>query len=215
MKPTRGTRKRVRLKPEVRRHHIIDAAFKAIATEGFEGLRTRDIAAQVGVNSATLHHHFRTKQDLIDAVASRLEERLRFEKTLAMAGRGPAPLAVIRAQFDDVVRYQAVSPDILAVYRELVARAPRDPAIHALVERLHEGWRSGIVAALISGQRDGTFRADINPEATAGLILSTVWGLVSQIFISADDLGTAARELISGLMSPRSQVLAAPLDVVR
>lgn len=204
MKPTRGTRKRVRLKPEVRRHHIVDAAFNAIATEGFEGLRTRDIAAQVGVNSATLHHHFRTKQDLIDAVANRLEERLRSEKTLTTQDKGVSPLAAIRAQFDDVVRYQAVSPEILAVYRELVARAPRDPAIHALVERLHDGWRTGIINALMSGQEDGTFRSDIDPEAAAGLILSTVWGLVSQIFRSADDLGSAARELISGLTPRRS-----------
>lgn len=204
MKPTRATRKRVRLKPEVRRHHIVEAAFKAIATEGFEGLRTRDIAAQVGLNSATLHHHFHTKQDLIDAVASRLEERLRSEKTLATEDLPPLPLAIIRAQFDDVVRYQSVSPDILAVYREMVARAPRDPAIRALVERLHDGWRTGIVNALNSGQKDGTFRTDINPEAAAGLILSTVWGLVSQIFTSPDDLSAAVRELISWLTPPRA-----------
>ena len=201
MKPRRSTRKRVRLKPEVRRHDIIEAAFKAIATGGFEGLRTRDIATQVGVNSATLHHHFHTKQDLIDAVGNRLEERLRTEKTLTT--EDPTPLAVLRAQFDDVVRYQAASPDILAVYRELVTRAPRDPAIHALVERLHDGWRTGIVNALTSGQKDGTLRADINPEAAAGLILSTLWGLVSQIFTSPDSLAAAARELLSWL-TPRT-----------
>lgn len=88
--------------------------------------------------------------------------------------------AIIEAQFADVLHYRSASPDILAVYRELVARAPRDPAVRAPVERLHDGWRVGIVGALRSGQGDGTFRRDIDPEAAARLILSTVWGLVAQ-----------------------------------
>jgi AcrR family transcriptional regulator len=205
-KQARGKQKppgRARLEPELRRRLIVEAAFKAIATTGFEGLRTRDIATRVGINSATLHHHFRTKQDLVDAVANRLEERLRCEKSDPASPPVSPALAVIEAQFADVVRYQKMNPDILAVYRELVTRAPRDAAVRTLVERLHDGWRVGIVSALKSGQSDGTFRRDIDPEAAAGLILSTVWGHVSQIFASAADFGAAARELTLWLRSAR------------
>jgi AcrR family transcriptional regulator len=197
----RGSQTRTRLKPELRRKLIVEAAFAAIAKEGFEGLRTRDIAEQVGINSATLHHHFPTKQDLIDGVADHLEQRLRSEKTRPASRPASRALAAFDGQFEDVVRYQLDKPDILAVYREFVARAPRDPAIRALVERLHNGWRAGIVEILKQGQGDGSLRSDIDPEAAAGLVLSTAWGLVSHIFRSTDELDAAARQLRSWMTS--------------
>ena len=69
----KNVRTRIRLNPDVRRKLIVEAAFKAIADEGFEGLRTRDIADRVGINCATLHHYFPTKEDLIAGVADHLE----------------------------------------------------------------------------------------------------------------------------------------------
>ena len=199
-KPTR-----TRLKPEHRRKLIVEAAFKTIARDGFEGLRTRDIAEQIGINSATLHHYFPTKEDLIAGVADHLETRLRSEKSPATHDHLPPTLATFDSQFKDVVFYHMEKPDILAVYREFVARAPRDPDIRALVERLHNGWRAGIVAALRRGQKDGSLRADINPDAAAGLVLSTAWGLVSNIFTSTDELDAAARQLRSLLVpKPKS-----------
>ena len=51
-----------------RRAEIIRAAFAQLATVGFEGLRMRQIAAEVGIDQSTLHHHFPTKQDIVAAV---------------------------------------------------------------------------------------------------------------------------------------------------
>jgi len=38
---------------------LVKAAFQVLAQQGFEGLRTRAVAAAVGVNVATLHYHFK------------------------------------------------------------------------------------------------------------------------------------------------------------
>jgi AcrR family transcriptional regulator len=194
-KPTRP-----RLKAEVRRVLIVEAAFKAVAEHGFEGLRTRDIAGQVGINSATLHHHFATKEDLIAAVADHLESRLRTEKSQRAQNEQSSALATFDGQFEDVIRYQLEEPEILAVYREFVGRSPRDPGIHALVIRLHDGWRSSMIDALTRGKQDGSLRPDLDVEAAAGLIVSTVWGLVSNIFGSKAELEAAARQLRSWLV---------------
>ena len=51
-----------------RRRALVAAAYTRIANEGFEGLRTRDVAADVGVNIATLHYYFPTKEALIRGV---------------------------------------------------------------------------------------------------------------------------------------------------
>jgi AcrR family transcriptional regulator len=182
---------RTRLKPDERRRLIVEAAFTAVAQEGFEGLRTRDIAEKVGINSATLHHYFETKQDLVEAVAGQLERRLHTERSLGDAGDADP----FGRQFEDLVFYQKEAPQLLGVYREFVARAPRDPVISKLVGRLHAGWRDSIMASLADSQRRGVIAKDIDIEAVAGIVASTAWGLVARIFVSATELRAAADQL--------------------
>lgn len=183
---------RTRLKPEERRRLIVEAAFDAIAQEGFEGLRTRDIAEAVRINSATLHHYFPTKQDLVAGVADHLEQRLRTERAPQDT---PTTLDLFGRQFEDLVFYHLETPEVLAVYREFVARAPRDLEIRALVGKLHAAWKTSIVAALAQARARGALRADIDLDAAAALVLSTAWGLVAQIFISTTELKAAAEQL--------------------
>src|SRR5436309_2317915 len=67
-----------------RRRALIAAAYGRIATAGFEGLRTRDVAADVGVNIATLHYYFPTKEALIRSVIGQAMQR--FGETLPAGG---------------------------------------------------------------------------------------------------------------------------------
>src|SRR5437588_5982150 len=69
---------------EDRRHALVAAAFGQIAEHGFEGLRTREVAGEAGVNIATLHYYFPTKEKLIEGVVEHAMER--FRTTLAPHG---------------------------------------------------------------------------------------------------------------------------------
>jgi AcrR family transcriptional regulator len=188
---------RTRLDAEVRSKMIVDAAFMTIAKDGFEGLRTREIAKLVGINSATLHYHFPTKEDLIEGVANQLEGRFRAEK-ISPTEKERAVDALDR-QLKDAIFYYVERPEMLAVYREFVGRAPRDPVIKKLVHRLHADWQTDIVKTLNRGRDDGSFRADLDSEAAARIILSTVWGLVAYIFPSKDDFTAGFHELMKWL----------------
>jgi AcrR family transcriptional regulator len=183
---------RTRLRPDERRRLIVEAAFKAVAQEGFEGLRTRDIAASVGINSATLHHYFETKQDLIEGITEHLEQRLKTERAPRVGSADPDPFG---GQFEDLIFYQQAAPELLAVYREFVARAPRDAVIRELVGKLHASWKASIVMALVKARARGLVRADVDVDAAASLVLSTAWGLVAQIFVSTTELQAAAEQL--------------------
>ncbi|HEY4385054.1 MAG TPA: TetR/AcrR family transcriptional regulator, partial [Ktedonobacteraceae bacterium] len=66
----------VTLPSDDRRHALIQAAYQSIAEKGFEGLRTREVATQVGIHSATLHHYFPTKEALIQGVVEYTVQRL-------------------------------------------------------------------------------------------------------------------------------------------
>jgi hypothetical protein len=97
-----------------------------------------------------------TKQDLIETLADHLEQRLRTERAPPShpSKAGPDPFG---RQFEDLAFYQLQAPDVLAVYREFVARAPRDPAISKLVTKLHANWKASIVASLTQAKADDRY----------------------------------------------------------
>lgn len=57
------------------RIQIIDIAERLIRTGGYNNCSFRDIAAEIGIKSASVHHHFATKEDLALMVAQRYSER--------------------------------------------------------------------------------------------------------------------------------------------
>src|SRR6266540_3746344 len=73
-----------------RRQALVAAAYQRIAIEGFEGLRTRDVAADVGLNIATLHYYYPTKESLIRGVIGHAMQR--FQATMPTDG-SPGPAA--------------------------------------------------------------------------------------------------------------------------
>jgi len=54
--------------PEETRRYILEAAERAFASAGFAGATTRQVASAAGVNVATLHYHFGSKEGLYRAV---------------------------------------------------------------------------------------------------------------------------------------------------
>src|SRR5438093_979968 len=67
-----------------RQEELVAAAYGLVATRGFEGLRTRDVAGAVGLNVATLHYYYPTKEALIRGVVGHAMGR--FRSTWSPAG---------------------------------------------------------------------------------------------------------------------------------
>lgn len=53
------------------RQRVLDAARLTVQDRGYAGLSFRDLAEQIGIKSASVHHHFPTKGDLGAVVAAR------------------------------------------------------------------------------------------------------------------------------------------------
>jgi TetR/AcrR family transcriptional repressor of nem operon len=62
-------------RPPDRRARILDAAEGMARRGGYHGFSFRDVAAAVGVKSASIHHHFPTKEDLAAELAVRYCDR--------------------------------------------------------------------------------------------------------------------------------------------
>jgi len=86
---------------------IMDAAERRIRHAGYGGFSFRDLAADVGVKSASVHYHFPTKGALVAAVARRYNDRIMATVTSAVEGGTDvveAWKAVFRGALDDGAR---------------------------------------------------------------------------------------------------------------
>lgn len=67
---------RIVKKAEERKNEILDAADTLFGQKGFDGTSTNDILEKVGIARGTLYHHFKSKEDIMDALIDRYTVRL-------------------------------------------------------------------------------------------------------------------------------------------
>lgn len=141
-----------------------------MAEAGFEGLRLRQVADDVGIDHSTLHHYVATKQQLIAGVAEYATGQLRStmpdEPDAVSALRGH--LAALRQIFES-------RPELGPVTAELDLRARRDPAVRALMEAHEAGWRRGLRRLLTRGAEQGAWPA-MDLDVAVELVIATVKG---------------------------------------
>src|SRR5260221_1128214 len=147
---------------EDRRQALVRAAYVRIAEEGFEGLRTRDVAAEVGVNIATLHYYFPTKESLIRGVVE--YAMTRFRSTLAPHG---SPSDQLRSYLRAVRRLLAEEPALGSVMGELAVRSARDKSIAALMTEMYGVWHVTTRGLLRRAVKEGHLRPELDSDGAA------------------------------------------------
>jgi AcrR family transcriptional regulator len=158
-----------------RRAAIASAARALIVEKGVEGLRTRDIAERVGINVATLHYHVPTKEALIELVAESLQLFFRGQSV----ARPRAHLSAVEKMDFEFIDFREVvfeRPEIMLVFSELMERARRDERIAEAILPIKKKWRQMLVDLLSEGVTEGVYRQDLDPDAFATVLMSTMIG---------------------------------------
>ncbi len=163
-----------------RRRSLIEAAYRIIAQQGLNGLRTRTVAAQVGLTHATLHYYFPTKETLVQAVI----DYAVFHKLLEGVPLGyeesiGTPLEQLRGLLRALQQsMQEDTTNVLVLY-ELILRAQHDPAIRKLFlrETIFGNWYHGLKMLLEDGMKQGQLRADLDPGSASSVLMTFILGL--------------------------------------
>jgi AcrR family transcriptional regulator len=155
-----------------RRQALVAAAFQRIARDGFEGLRTRDVAADVGVNIATLHYYYPTKEALIRGVIGHAMQR--FTATLPTHG---SPGEQLRTHLRTLGRLMQEDHQLWAVMGELVLRAPRDPHLERIVRETDEFWHRQLRELISRAMADGQVDTSLDADDTAALVIVALKGV--------------------------------------
>ena len=82
---------RVVKEAEERKNEILDVAERLFGTKGFDGTSTSDILNEIGIARGTLYYHFKSKEEILDAMISRIMSRL-IEKVEVIAVQKNIPV---------------------------------------------------------------------------------------------------------------------------
>jgi len=155
-----------------RRRELVAAAFRRIASDGFEGLRTRDVAADVGVNIATLHYYFPTKEALIRGVIGYAMQR--FSQTLPGEG---TPIVQLRGHLYRLLQLLKEDQQLWTVLGELVLRAPRDEELGRIFRQSDGVWHSKLKGLIDRCVQNGALQPMLDSDGLAGLMIVAIKGL--------------------------------------
>jgi AcrR family transcriptional regulator len=168
------TQKHSYVATEERRREIAAAARAIILEKGFEGLRTRDIAARVGINIATLHYHVPSKEALIELVGESLSQEFHGHYAEIVTSDLP-PLEVLRMLMKDFKEVMLNKPELLQLMDAMGHRANIDSKMAEIVGSMRRYWLELFVAALEAGRKSGVFRASLDPRAAAHMIVGALY----------------------------------------
>jgi AcrR family transcriptional regulator len=184
--------------PVETRRAILNAAEECFAASGFAGATTRQMAARAGVNVATLHYHFGSKENLYRAV---LDDASR--KDIPLPGSWGTPKERLSSAVEALWEFGIAHPLLprLRLFQRLAGSrfsagnldAPDDPHVTLLMRTLTEAGA----------------RTPSPPAETARVILALLDGAL----VAAQDTRASGETSSFVADASRAAVVAAALRV--
>lgn len=135
------------------RGRVLRAAAHLFRTQGYERTTVRDLAKVVGIQSGSLFHHFKTKEDILLAV---MEEGIRFNlermREAVEAGEGPRQQLrnLIRAELESIMGETRDAMTVL-VYEWGAVSPDKQRELLALREQYEAWWMQALADARAQG----------------------------------------------------------------
>ena len=173
-----GTSERKQREREEREELIIGHAAALLLREGFQGLNLDVLAQAIEYAKGTIYQHFRTKEDLVLAVATRaLRERAQlFERAAAFTGRSRERMRAVGVA---CCQFAIAHPDYFQIDLMLRAQSFWE---QASPERRQANGREGerctrVMAAIVTdAQRMGDLPAGLAPGAVSFSLIAMTMG---------------------------------------
>jgi AcrR family transcriptional regulator len=187
---------------EERRAHVLAAAARCFAREGFHRATMQDVVRESGLSPGALYRYFPSKEALVAAIAA---ERHAAERAALAATRGDdvadAVRAIARAFLGPLAR--AEEREWRRVTVQLWSEALRNPAVMRVIRGGLDGPLRALTALFRRAQREQRLPGDVDPAALArvaaavfqGLVLQQAW----QPSLAMEPCVDAALRLLDGL----------------
>ena len=150
-----------------RKNEILDVAERLFGTKGFDGTSTADILNEIGIARGTLYYHFKSKEDILDAMTQRMTGIL-VAKARDIAAQKNVP---VLQRLTQMMLALNVNNDL---GREIMAQVhkPQNALMHQkMQERMLAGVTPVITALIEEGIAQGICRTDYPAEVAEMTLL--------------------------------------------
>jgi AcrR family transcriptional regulator len=192
---------------------LLDAAAELVAERGVPGASLASIGGRAGVSRGLPTHHFGSKDALVARLAERAQSQIRLEMLEAQRNQTEriGDLSALNEVFLTVDAYLEMFEDPTPDQRALLvmwgSTFPSGASVDGMADAERRSYE-GLSQLIISGQHDGSVRADVDPIATAVLLHGLMRGLAA---LRLTDSGltdmrgvrSACREWISSSLARR------------
>jgi AcrR family transcriptional regulator len=187
---------------EERRAHVLAAAARCFAREGFHRATMQDVVRESGLSPGALYRYFASKEALVAAIA---EERHAAERAALSAARGDdvgeAVRVIARAFLGPLAREEERQWRRVTV--QLWGEALRNPAVMRVIRGGLDGPLRALTALFRRAQREDRLPDDVDPAALARVAAAVFQGLVLQVAwqpaLDLDACVATALRLVDGL----------------
>ena len=153
-----------------RKNEILDAAAELFAAKGYDETSTGDILDRVGIARGTLYYHFKSKEDILDALIERINAALIAGAKAAAEDRSlPVVERIVRAVMS--LKLDAGEATIGHEVLQQVHR-PQNALMHQkMLQSLLDGAVPVLTGLVEEGNAQGIFRAAYPRETVEMLVL--------------------------------------------
>jgi AcrR family transcriptional regulator len=179
-----------------RREQISRAAYAGIAEHGFEGLRMRDVAARAGVNIATVHYYYASKEDLIGAAYQVMQQR--FQASLPPDG---TPADRLAGHLNGILELLINDAELRQVLAEVALRAGRDAGLADQIGAAEDEWFETVRGLVQQGVDEGSWAVEVDPAAFAVTVVAMLKGICMPTLVTSrqPELRAAIRQQLRWL----------------
>ncbi|MBO9524372.1 MAG: TetR/AcrR family transcriptional regulator [Nocardioidaceae bacterium] len=174
---------------------LLRAAAELIVERGIEGTSLAEIGRRAGYSHGLVHHRFGSKEALVERLNAEAV-RMFTDITVAAIGstRGLPALRIVADAYLDLVQ----APDPLGrvhlvVWTEAVARASERRSYRVAWDRY---FRSAFAQLIDDARRDGTVRADVDPDAMAMVLVGMLRGVALQLMLEPEQATSSTRDAV-------------------
>ena len=157
---------------KTRRDDICKAAYDIMGTKGLETVHARTVAAELGINHATVHYYFPTRSDLLVGVADFALKQFRFDRERFHEGL-TTPSDKLEGELALAEAYCKKNSRFAKVLAGLYVASVEDPALRKRLQTLWSVWHTMVQdVATKSRLKKGT------PFADGELLSATLFGFM-------------------------------------
>ena len=186
--------------PGVRRAELIDCAQALFLTRGYERTTINDVIAAAGLSKGAFYHHFRSKEDMLEAIADRFaRESIGFTRGLQADGTLNAAQRLNRLLSLGRDWKREHIAELRAVFTTLLY--PENAVLyHRIIEAVSAVMAPALAEIIAQGDAEGVFDAG-DPRLVAEILLGLSNGRRSLVIAALAKAETDVEAAVSMIVT--------------